>query len=90
MVKTRNIEIERVQTGLRIEKRILKVLKGMAEFKDVGTNELLELILMHAFENRSCFDDDGFKAIKDLKRVYGVNYDVHDYENFIEESKKKP
>ena len=28
------IEIERVQTGVRIEKRLLKVLKGLAELKD--------------------------------------------------------
>lgn len=85
MSKTRaKIEVERVQTGLRIESKILKVLKGMAEYKDLGTNEMLELILMHAFENRPCFSADGFQAVKDLKKIYGLSYDVHDYQAFLE------
>lgn len=86
MKKVNKIEIERIQTGLRIEKKILKVLKGMAEYKDIGTNEMLELILMHAFENRPCFSSDGFEAIKNLKKIYGVNYDVHDYVSFLEKT----
>jgi hypothetical protein len=88
MSKTRKIEVERVQTGLRIESKILKVLKGMAEYKDLGTNEMLELILMHAFENRPAFSDEGFRAVRDLKKVYGMGYDVHAYKDFIENSKK--
>lgn len=88
MSKTRKIEIERVQTGLRIERKILKVLKGMAEYKDLGTNEMLELILMHAFENRPAFSEEGFQAIRDLKKVYGMVYDVHAYTEFIEKAKK--
>jgi len=84
IMESSNIKIERVQTGLRIEKKILKVLKGMAEFRDMGTNQLLELILLHAFEGRPCFSKEGFKAIKDLKGVYGLDYDAHDYEKFIE------
>lgn len=88
MKNSRPIEVTRVQTGIRIESKILKILKGMAEFKDLGLNEMLELILMHAFENRPCFSEEGFKAIKDLKRAYGMTYDVHDYREFIEEGKK--
>ena len=88
MIKTRKIEVVRVQTGLRIESKILKVLKGMAEYKDLGTNEMLELILMHAFENRPAFSEEGFQAIRNLKKVYGMGYDVHAYKEFIENAKK--
>lgn len=84
MKKSIGIEIERVQTGMRIESKILKVLKGMAEYRDLGTNEMLELILMHAFENKPCFSDDGFKAVRDLKKIYGMSYNVHDYQSFLE------
>ena len=80
------MEIERVQCGLRIEKRILKVLKGTAEYCDMGTNQLLELILLHAFEGRPCFCEESFKAIKSLKEVYGLKYGVHDYEKFFEKT----
>lgn len=78
------MKIERVQSGIRIEKRILKVLKGIAEYKDLGTNQMLELILLHAFEGRPCFNKESLKAIKDLKKVYGLDYDVHAYEEFSE------
>ena len=88
MAKTRKIQIERIQTGLRIESKILKVLKGMAEYRSLGTNEMLELILMHAFENKPAFSEEGFQAIRDLKMVYGLGYDVHAYRDFIEKPKK--
>lgn len=87
-MESRKIRVDRVQTGIRIEKKILKVLKGIAEFTDLGTNELLELILMHAFENRPCFNEATFKAVKELKKVYGMNYDVHAYKDFLEEGGK--
>ena len=35
--------IERVQTGIRIEKRLLKVLKGLAEHLDISLAELIVL-----------------------------------------------
>ena len=34
------IEVERVQTGVRIEKRLLKVLKAFAELKDLTLGDL--------------------------------------------------
>ena len=32
----RRIDVERVQTGMRLEKRLLKVLKAMAEYHDMA------------------------------------------------------
>ena len=42
-------KIERVQTGVRIEKRLLKVLKGLAEYFDMSVGDLLEGIVLHSF-----------------------------------------
>ena len=47
------IEVERVQTGVRIEKRLLKVLKGLAELKDLSLGDLLEGIVLHTFEGKA-------------------------------------
>jgi hypothetical protein len=66
-------EIERVQTGLRIEKRLLKVLKGLAELKDVGLGDLLEGIVLHAFEGKAPFSKETIKQIAALKQLYGLS-----------------
>ena len=68
------LNVERVQTGVRIEKRLLKVMKGMAEYHDMSLGNLLEGIVLHAFEGRSPFSKKSLKRIKDLKKVYGVDY----------------
>jgi predicted DNA-binding ribbon-helix-helix protein len=47
--------IERVQTGVRMEKRLLKVLKALAEFHDLTLGDLLEGIVLHAFDGKSAF-----------------------------------
>ena len=49
------IEVERIQTGVRMEKRLLKVLKGLAELKDLSLGDLLEGIVLHAFEGKAPF-----------------------------------
>ena len=49
------IEVERVQTGVRIEKRMLKVLKAVAELKDMTLGDLLEGVVLHAFEGKAPF-----------------------------------
>lgn len=87
MVTSRkSIKIERVQTGIRLEKKLLKVLKGLAEHRDVSVGQMLELILMHSFENRSCFSKAGLETVVGLKKIYGLDYDVHDYEKFLEDN----
>ncbi len=85
MVTKRNkIKIQRVQTGVRLEKKMLKVLKGLAEHQDLSVGQMLELILMHAFENRPCFGRGNMKIVKDLKRIYKLNYSVSDFKKFME------
>lgn len=88
MVTSRKkIQIERIQTGVRIEKKLLKVLKGAAEYKDLSLGQMLELILMHAFEGRDAFSKEGLSVVKELKKIYGLDYNVHDYEAFMENSR---
>jgi hypothetical protein len=79
------ITVERVQTGMRIEKRMLKVLKALAEYFDISLGDLLEGIVLHAFEGKAPFDEETMQHIVTLKAVYGMDYDASASHNFIEE-----
>ncbi len=65
--------IERVQTGVRIEKRTLKVLKGLAEHLDLSLGDLLEGMALHAFENKPPFSAETLEKIGQLKSVYDLD-----------------
>ncbi len=65
--------MERVQTGVRIEKRLLKVLKGFAEFHDMTLGDLLEGIVLHAFDGKTPFSQGSLDRIKALKSFYGLD-----------------
>jgi len=82
------VAIERVQLGVRMETRLVKVLKALAEYADITLGELLEDIILHSFEgpNASAFAKDDFRIIADLKKVYGMNYDVHSNYRFVEKN----
>ncbi len=67
------IEVERIQTGVRIEKRLLKVLKGLAELKDLSLGDLLEGIVLHAFEGKAPFSKETLAQIGELKKIYGLS-----------------
>ena len=66
----------RVQTGARIEKRLLKVMKAVAEYHDLSLGNLLESIVLHSFEGRSPFGKKSLKRIRDLKKIYGVELEA--------------
>lgn len=83
-LKLGKLPVERIQTGIRLEKRLVKVLKGLAEHRDMTLGELIELIAMHALERQHAFASDSLALIKKVKDVYGMNYDVHAYEKFVE------
>ena len=68
--------VERVQTGVRMEKRILKVLKGLAELHDLSLGDLLEGIVLHAFEGKAPFGEESRRKIAELKRIYGLDLDA--------------
>jgi hypothetical protein len=66
------VEVERIQTGVRLEKRLLKVLKGLAELKDMSLGDLLEGIVLHAFEGKAPFSPQTLKEIEQLRNIYGL------------------
>lgn len=78
VTQTRIVTIDRVQTGIRIEKRILKVLKGLAELKDISVGDLLEGIVLHAFEGKAPFSPQTLRQIADLKAIYGLTLTAGD------------
>lgn len=67
------VSVERIQTGVRLEKRLLKVLKALAEHKDLTLGDLLEGIVLHAFEGRPAFSPDTLALIAQLKQIYGLD-----------------
>jgi len=69
------LQVERVQTGVRMEKRILKVLKGFAEYHDMTLGDVLEGIVLHAFDGRTPFSPASLERIRDLKKFYGLDLD---------------
>jgi catechol 2,3-dioxygenase-like lactoylglutathione lyase family enzyme len=80
------ITVERVQTGVRIEKRMLKVLKALAEYLDISLGDLLEGIVLHAFEGKSPFDADVIRRLNTLKEVYHMDYNATASHHLIEQS----
>ena len=72
------IVVERVQTGVRMEKRLLKVLKGLAELKDLTLGDLLEGIVLHAFEGKAPFSPQTLKEIAKLREIYGLRLTAAD------------
>lgn len=86
--KQTKIPIERVQIGARMEKRMVKVLKAVAEYYDISLGELLEDIVLHSFEGEGAcaFGPESLQRIQDLKRVYGMRYDVHAGYRFVEKA----
>ena len=67
--------VERVQTGVRMEKRLLKVLKAFADYRDLTLGDLLEGIVLHAFDGKCPFNKESLKRIKELRKFYGLDLD---------------
>src|SRR5262249_45622162 len=76
--------VERVQTGVRMEKRLLKVLKALAELHDLSLGDLLEGIVLHAFEGKAPFGEPSLAKIADLKRIYGLDLTASDSHRLTE------
>ena len=70
--------IERVQTGVRLEKRILKVLKALAEYHDMTLGDLLEGIVLHSFEGKTPFGKETLRRIEQLKDIYSLDLSASD------------
>jgi hypothetical protein len=67
--------VERVQTGVRMEKRLLKVLRAFADYQDLTLGDLMEGIVLHAFDGKCAFSPRSLQRIQELKNFYGLNLD---------------
>jgi len=77
-------DIKRTQTGVRIESSLLKVLKGVAEYTDLTLGDLLEGIVLHAFEGKVPFSAETQDVIQQLKKVYGCDLKASDSHRMLE------
>ena len=78
-------KIERVQTGVRIEKRILKVLKAIATHHEMTLGDLIEGIVLHSFEGKPPFGPDTITVIEKMKEIYGLDLTAADSHKLSEE-----
>jgi len=90
MVDERRLLVQRVQTGVRMEKRILKVLKGFAEYNDITLGDLFEGIVLHAFDGKCPFGPESLQRIADLKKFYGLDLDSRASHRLIESRANQP
>ena len=80
------VTIERVQTGMRIERRTLKVLKALAEYLDLSLGDLVEGIVLQAFEGQAPFSPSVLAKIEQLKSVYDLTLTARDAHKMTERS----
>jgi hypothetical protein len=78
--------VERIQTGVRLEKRLIKVLKGTAEYLDMTMSDLLEGVVLHAFEGKTPFEAETLEKIDQLKVIYGLDLEASDSHHLEESS----
>ena len=82
--------VERTQTGLRLERRIVKVLKGLAEHLDISVAELVEAMALHAFEGKAPFSERTIEKIARLRDVYDLDLTAVDSHLYTEEDRNAP
>jgi len=82
------LQIERIQTGMRIEKRMVKVLKALAEYLDMTLGDLIEGIVLHAFDGKVPFNEKNLKKIKEIKKIYELDLDCTHSHQLTEKNAK--
>lgn len=82
-------KIERIQTGVRVEKRLLKVLKGTAEYLDLSLAELIECMALHALDGKMVFSDRTLEKIAHLRTVYNLDLTATDSHQLREDSDER-
>lgn len=82
-----HIVVERVQTGVRIEKRMLKVLKALADSLDITLGDLIEGIVLHAFDGKATFSKPTLRRVQELKKVFGLTLNASHAHKLKEKSR---
>jgi hypothetical protein len=78
-----------VQVGARMEKTLVKVLKGLAEYLDMSLGDLLEGVTLHALEGKAPFSKETLVQIERLKIVYGLELTAADSHQLVEARDEK-
>jgi len=81
--------VDRVQVGARMEKTIVKVLKGLAEYLDISLGDLLEGVTLHALEGKAPFSKETLAQVERLKIVYGLELTAEDSHQLVEDLDEK-
>jgi len=93
MKKTRTAgvpkRVERVQIGARMEKSLVKVLRGLADYLDLSLGDLLEGITLHALEGKAPFSEETLGHIKRFKTVHGLKITAKESHQLVEVSREK-
>jgi hypothetical protein len=87
--EVRRRTVERIQTGVRMEKRILLVLKALAGILDLSLGDLLEGIVLHAFEGKAPFREETLEKIEAMKKVFGLDLIASDSHQLVEKPTTK-
>jgi len=81
--------VERVQVGARMEKTLVKVLKGLAEYLDISLGDLLEGVTLHALEGKAPFSKETLAQVERLKTVYHLHLSAEDSHQLVEVRNEK-
>ena len=81
--------VDRVQVGARMEKTLVKVLKGLAEYLDISLGDLLEGVTLHALEGKAPFSNETLAQVQRLKAVYGLELTAEDSHQLVEARDEK-
>jgi hypothetical protein len=88
-MRDKKLKVERVQTGVRLEKRMVKVLKALAEYHDISMGDLLEGIVLHALEGKATpFSEETLARIQQIKDIYGMDYGLEFAHRLVEFDEK--
>jgi hypothetical protein len=88
MTKKQSLKrVERVQIGARMEKRLVKVLRGLADYLDLSLGDLLEGITLHALEGKTPFSAETLAHIRRFRTVHGLTLTAKDSHQLVEESR---
>ena len=81
--------VDRVQVGARMEKTLVKVLKGLAEYLDISLGDLLEGMALHSLEGKAPFSNETLMQVERLKSVYGLKLTAEDSHQLVEDGDEK-
>ena len=87
------VPIERVDVRVRMERKTVRVLEALADYRNMTLGELLEKIVLHSFEavpgqegemSASPYSKESLARIEDLKQTYDMDFDTHASRRFQE------